>query len=378
MEIYFDNSATTRVCREAADKAIYMMTECYGNPSSLHRMGFNAEKEMTGAREAVASKIGVNPAEVYFTSGGTESNNLSIFGAAHARAKRGNRIVTTMIEHPSVLNAMKKLEDEGFEVVYLKPGKDGTVEAEDVIKAIDEKTILVSMMAVNNETGAFLPIDMVAKAIKDSGSHAIFHVDDVQGFGKLKINIKKCGIDLMSVSGHKIHAPKGVGAVYINEKIHIQPVAYGGGQEKNIRPGTEAVPNICAMGEAVRCLPEEAEEEKAIAEIHDTILERLRKTDGIVINSPEKSSDYILNFSVPGIRGETMLHFLEEREIYVSTGSACSRSKPSHVLEALGFDRNISGSAIRLSFSRYNKITEVEPFLEALSDGIKSLQHTKR
>lgn len=374
-EIYFDNSATTMVCEEAAEKALFMMRECWGNPSSLHSLGFSAEKEMSLARSNIAKKLFCEAKDVFFTSGGTESNNIAVLGGVEAKKRLGNRIVTTALEHPSVLEAMRRLEKEGFEVVYLKPNKDGEIDADSVFEAVNEKTVLVSMMSVNNETGLLLPLSAVKPAIKRAKSPALFHVDNVQGFGKIKINPKKLGIDLMSISGHKLHAPKGVGALYVAPGARVMPRTFGGGQEKNIRPGTEPVPAICAFGEAVRLLPPEDEELAAIRRIHDSLLTGLLDIEGILINSPENSLPYILNFSCGRVRSETMLHFLEKKNIFVSTGSACSKSKPSHVLAAMGYSPERIDSSIRVSFSRYNTENQVQPFLSAIREGMTTLAH---
>ena len=240
--IYFDNSATTNVCPESAEKVMYMMSECWGNPSSLHSFGYKAEKELSAARAAIAAKLSAEPREIYFTSGGTEANNLAVLGAAEAKKRFGNRIVTTAIEHASVLSSMEQLEKQGFEVIYLKPDATGVISVDAINEAINNKTILVSMMSVNNETGAIMPLKAVAAAIKRKKSPALFHVDNVQGFGKLKLQPKKIGINLMTVSSHKVHGPKGAGALFIAQGTRIASRQFGGGQEKTVRPGTEAVP----------------------------------------------------------------------------------------------------------------------------------------
>ncbi len=373
--IYFDNSATTKVCKEAADKAYSMMTECWGNPSSLHSVGFEAEKEVTKAREIIANKIGADESEIYFTSGGTEANNLAVLGGADARKRRGDRIVTTAIEHPSVLRAAEELEKQGFEVIFLKPDASGQIPESAVYAAVNEKTILVSMMAVNNETGVNLPLGAVSNAIKRANAPAFFHVDDVQGFGKIKINLKKLGVDMMTISGHKVHAPKGVGAIYISKKARVNPRAFGGSQQKQIRPGTEPVPAICAFGEAVRVLPDEKEELALVTDIRDRLLNGLREMPDVVINSRDDALPYILSFSCGSVRSETMLHFLSERDIFVSSGSACSKSKPSHVLAAMGYSADRIDSSIRVSFSRYNSPEEADIFLKTLREGLDSLAH---
>ena len=375
-EIYFDNSATTRVCPEAAQKAVEMMTQNYGNPSSLHTMGFRAEQELREAREAIASQLGARPEEIFFTSGGTESNNIALFGAAHARRKRGNRIVTTQIEHPSVLNTVKQLEQEGFEVVRLKPDHWGKITPEQVREAVTPETILVSMMRVNNEVGSVLPVEAAADAIEEKKAPALLHIDAVQAFGKLPLRVQKLRADLMSVSAHKIHGPKGIGALFVRKGVHIEPLTYGGGQEKDMRPGTESMPLIAAFGAAVKALPDLETELSVMCELNGFLRAELAKLDGVTVNSPEDALPYILNFSAGGVRAETMLHFLSDRGIYVSSGSACSKGRASHVLTAMGLPRERIASALRLSFCRFNTKAEAKAFADALADGLASI--TKR
>lgn len=371
MTVYFDNSATTKVSPAAAQKALELMETCYGNPSSLHSLGFQAEKEISSARENLAGALGVESGEIYFTSGGTESNNLAVFGAAMAKKRLGSKIVTSAIEHPSLLEMMKQLEKEGFVVTYLQPQADGNISPHTLEQALTKDTVLVSLMSVNNETGAMLPLSAVQPLLKRCGSQAVFHVDHVQGFGKIKLNRKRLGIDLMSLSGHKIHAPKGVGALYVKKGLRLMPRAFGGGQEKNLRPGTENVPGIGAFGQAVLELPAET----AVARLNQKLRTGLAAIPGIVFNSPENASPYILNFSLGKIKGETMLHFLAERGIYVSTGSACSGGGMSHVLTAMGCERERVASALRLSFSAQNTLEEADVFLRELQAGINALAH---
>jgi len=375
-EVYLDNSSTTIVCREAADKVMEMLMDNYGNPSSLHAKGFRAEQEMTAARNEIAALLGAHSEEIYFTSGGTESNNIALFGAAYARRRRGNHIVTTMMEHPSVLNTMKQLEAEGFSVTYLKPDGAGQIQPEQVFEAVTADTILVSMMCVNNEVGSILPLEAVSAAIAAVKSPALFHVDAVQAFGKLPIKLAKLKIDLMSMSAHKIHGPKGVGALYIRRTVHIIPRTFGGGQEKDIRPGTESTPLIAGFGAAVKALPDANTQRKAVASLNAYCREKLLEIDGIVLNSPEDALPYIINLSSGGARAETMLHYLASKEIYVSTGSACSKGKASHVLTAMGLPLDRINSSLRLSFSRYNTKDDVDRLLCALRDGLSEL--TKR
>ncbi len=372
-EIYLDNSATTRVCPEAAQKALEIMTQCYGNPSSLHTLGFRAEQELTAARKSVADALSALPEEIIFTSGGTEANNLAIFGGVKARRHRSQRVVTTMIEHPSVLMVMDALEKEGWEIVRLKPDQYGRILPQQVEEAITPETALVSMMAVNNEVGSILPIEAAARAIRRNKARTLLHVDAVQAFGKLPLKPGKIGIDLMTISAHKIHGPKGAGALYIRKGVHIPPRTLGGGQEKNMRSGTEAMPAWCAFGAAVRALPPVLQEEKQIRTLWEYGRAELSKIPDVVLQSPEDGLPYILNFSCGGVKAETMLHFLEEKGIYVSSGSACAKGRPSHVLEAMDLPRIQAISSIRVSFSRENTLDDMQALVQAVSEGMKIL-----
>ncbi len=301
-EIYLDNSATTRVSGAAAKKALEIMMEAYGNPSSLHSKGLQAQHELDAARKIIAQAMGAQPEEICFTSGGTEGNNTAVFGAAHALKRRGNRIVTTAIEHSSVMEAMQQLEKEGFEVVYLTPDSSGRVSAKDIKDAVTKDTILVSIMAVNNEIGSIQPLETVYRAIAAAGAPALFHVDAVQAFMKMPLLPKKFGIDLMTVSGHKINAPKGCGALYIRKGARILPLHFGGLQEKKIRPGTEPSPAVCAMGAAVEEHKDIKGQTEYIRGLNTYCREKLAELDGVVINSDENCLPYIINFSLPGLR----------------------------------------------------------------------------
>ena len=374
-EIYLDNSATTRVCGEAAQKALELMTQTYGNPSSLHTMGLRAEQAMTAARRSLAAALGAQEKNIVFTSGGTESNNLALFGGACARRRRGNRIVTTAIEHHSVLYAAQALEKEGFEVIYLQPDRTGHIPESDVFAAVNDKTILVSMMAVNNETGVQLPVEAAAAAIRRAKAPALLHVDAVQAFGKLPLRPGKTGIDLMSISGHKVHAPKGIGALYIKDGVHIVPRVYGGGQERNLRPGTESVPLIGAFGAAVDAMPPLQEEYAAVQALNLSLRRQLSALPEVHIHSPEDALPYILNFSAGRVRAETMLHFLAQRGIYVSSGSACAKAARSHVLSAMGLPVQEIDASLRVSFSRYNTEDDVTALVAALGEGLRTLAH---
>ena len=364
MQVYFDNSATTKVSKRAADKAYEMMIECFGNPSSLHSLGIRAEAELTAARRSVAKSLGADEREIFFTSGATEANNLALFGAAESRRRTGNKIVTSAVEHSSVIEACKRLENTGYEVVYLRPDEGGKISESDLKEAIDEKTILVSLMAVNNETGAIQPYNSVKRIIKQNNSPALFHCDCVQAFGKIPIKAEKIGADLLSITAHKIHGPKGVGAIYIKRGTRLIPQHYGGEQEGRIRPGTQASSLIAAFGCAVDEIDYSAVER--VKEVRDYIKAFVEKLDRVFINSPEDALPYILNFSVEGIRSETMMHFLASEGIYASSGSACAKGKQSHVLSAMGLPRQRTDSALRPSFSKHSTLEEAEYFCKAL------------
>lgn len=373
-EHYLDNSATTRVLPQAAKRAWEMMTEEYGNPSSLHSRGFRARQALEEARSAVAAGLGAKPEEIVFTSGGTEGNNLALFGAAQAGKRRGNRIVTTAAEHDSVLNAVGELERQGFQVVRLLPDSRGNISREQLFQAVNERTVLVSVMLVNNETGAIFPVEEAAKAIRRAKAPALLHTDAVQAFGKLGFTPQKLGADLVTISAHKVHGPKGAGALYVRKGVRLPPRAFGGGQERGLRSGTESVPLLCAFGEAVRQLPKAGEALPGVEALNRLLRERLAALPGVEINSPPDALPYILNLSARAVRAETMLHFLSERGVYVSSGSACGRAKPSHVLEAMGLPKERIASSLRVSFSRFSTAEDVEALCAALVEGLKTLR----
>lgn len=377
MEHYLDNSATTPVLPQAAQKALELMTENFGNPSSLHKRGFAAKQELEAARAAVAEQLSAKAEEIVFTSGGTEANNLAIFGTATALQRRGKKIVTTQIEHDSVLGTMQALERQGFTVVTLAPNADGTITKEQLEEAIDEQTILVSLMRVNNETGAILPVEQAARIIKRKKSPALLHTDAVQAFGKLDCNVQKLGVDLLTVSGHKVHAPKGVGALFIRKGVRILPILHGGGQERGLRSGTESVPLIGAFGVAAGALPRPAEQLPQIERLNRLLREKLAEIDGVTINSPaigEGYLPYVINFSVGRVRAETMLHFLSEHGISVSSGSACGKAKPSHVLAAMGLPEERIASSIRASFSRFTTEEDILALAEGVAEGLQEIR----
>ncbi len=371
-EHYLDNSATTQVSEASAQKALELMRTNYANPSSLHSMGFTASKELESSREAVAKALGADSAEIYFTSGGTESNNLAILGAVNARHRAGKKIITSAFEHSSVYETMLQLQKEGFEVVFIKPDQTGCINAQDVINAVDSDTILVSIMLINNETGAINPIREIAVGAKRKNPNVIVHTDAVQAFGKTEVRVSKLFVDLLTLSGHKIHAPKGVGALFVKKGVRLLPRTFGGKQEKKLRPGTEALPLIGALGVATQEL-DIAKSTDTVKALKTYLLEKLSSIEDININSPENSTPYILNFSVRGIRSETMLHHLASKGVYVSSGSACSKGGKSHVLSALGLEDSTADSAIRVSFSKHNTAYDCDALLEGIKDGIENL-----
>lgn len=373
---YFDNAATTELC-DAAKSAMTDALGLFGNPSSFHKAGQACGDMLEKARADIAAFIKAQESELYFTSGGTESDNLAIIGAAESLKRRGSRIITTAFEHSAVLGAAKELENRGFEVIYLQPDESGTVNTEQFRQAINDKTILVSCMSANNETGAVLPIDTLKPLITEANSPALLHVDATQSFGKYPIYPKKLGIDLMTFSSHKIHGPKGVGALYKSKSARILPIIHGGEQQDGIRPGTEPTVLIAGFAAAVRDIGDMAENESRVRKLRDYIAERLMKIDGAVMNSPENSSAYVLNVSLLGFKSETLLHYLDSRGICVSSGSACSKGKQSHVLTSLGFDKKRADSALRISFSKYNTAEEADLLINSVNDAVKTLIRVK-
>lgn len=377
MNAYLDNSATTKPCDECVKAVTKMMTECYGNPSSLHNLGIDAMKEVILARQAVAESLGVSREEIVFTSGGTEANNMALFGAVKARKRLGNRIVTTAIEHESVLQSAQELEKQGFEVIYLKPDSKGNITQQQLFDAVNSNTILVSMMFVNNEVGTVMPVKDIVRAVKRANVPALIHIDCVQAYGKISINAKKLGADLITVTAHKIHGPKGVGALYINKEAHLtnQNFArtFGGEQERKIRPGTESAPLIAGFGAAVRALPDIVQQKKRICELNLYTRKRLSEIDGLIFNNDdndESVSPYIINIYIPTfMRSQTVLQELSSKYgIYVSNGSACAKGKKSHVLTAMGLSDEIIDKSIRISFSRYNSREDADALCSALKE----------
>lgn len=370
MAVYLDNSATTAPCPEAVEAVNFMMTENFGNPSSLHGAGISAMKEIISARESIAKALSCEKDEILFTSGATEANNLAIFGAAYANRRRGNRIVTTAIEHESVMQSIDRLEEEGFEVIRLMPDGHGFISEKELEEAINDKTILVSMMYINNEVGSILPVEKIKKAVTRKNAPALIHIDCVQAFGKIPVRPKKLGADLASVTAHKIHGPKGSGALYIRKGVNISPRTFGGEQEKRIRPGTEASPLIAGFGAAVNALPDLKKQSEYISGLNTYARERLGEIDGLVFNSADNASPFILNIYIPSfMRSQTVIQELSAKYgIYVSSGSACAKGKRSHVLTAMRLPDERIDKSIRISFCRSNTKEDIDILADALKE----------
>lgn len=371
-EIYLDNSATTRPYDEVIDFVNHISREVYGNPSSLHTKGIEAERMVRNAREIVAKSLGVSRDEIYFTSGGTEANNLAIAGYLFANPRKGKHIITTKIEHPSVLEVFNNLSQHGYKVDFIDVDKNGIVIVDDLRKKINEETSLISVIYINNETGAVQPIDKIVEVKNSINKDIVLHVDAVQAYGKIRIAPEKQGIDLLTMSSHKIHGPKGVGALYTRRDIKLKPIIFGGGQESQLRSGTENVPGICGFGAAGDITFRKMEESSKYCEkLKSMLLDMLKKeVEDVVIVSPEGSSPYILNAAFPNVRAEVLLHHLETKNIFVSTGAACSSRKQvlSHVLRAMGIKPEIIEGAIRFSFSSFNNEEDIIKTVEAIKD----------
>ncbi|MGN0621459.1 MAG: cysteine desulfurase family protein [Porcipelethomonas sp.] len=375
MEIYLDNAATTRPCREALNAVTECMTNNYGNPSSLHSAGLRAQLTVDGVRKTIAKAISADPGGICFTSGATESNNLAILGTAASYGKRRPKIITTTVEHSSVKQSMNHLEEMGFEIVRISPDEKGKINYENIVSAVDERTCLVSMMLVNNETGYVLPVRRAFYGIKKRFPDCVTHCDTVQGFMKLPVKVRELNADLISMSAHKIYGGKGVGALYVNKGIRLRNIIFGGKQEKGLRPGTENVPMIAGFGEAVRVLSGNIQSRyEEMERLKKMFVERISRNEGIVLNSGEDCMPYIINISIPGIRSEIMLHFLEEKGIYVSSGSACSKGAKSGVLTEFGLSDELADSAVRVSLSHDTTVQELRILAENLEYGIKRLQ----
>ncbi len=378
-EVYLDNSATTPMYKEVIEFMSSIQSHVYGNPSSLHRKGLEAEKEVKHARNNIAYALGAVPEEIIFTSGGTESNNIAIKGAAYRYNRKGKHIITTPIEHPSTLTSIRQLQSEGYEVSFLNINEDGTLDLTHLENLIRPHTILISINHVNNETGTIQNLSHIGKTIREKNSQAIFHVDGVQALGKLKIDLLESNIDLLSLSAHKLHGPKGVGALWVKKGIDLHPLFQGGDQEKKLRPGTENVAGIAGFGKAVSLyFINMREHTEHISQLKNILYANLKDFLEIKINGPsiEESAPHILNVLFPGIKGEILLHYLEEKGVFVSTGSACHsrRPDPSHVLTAIGLEKEETEASLRFSLSSFNTSGEIEYASQAIITCVQDLQ----
>lgn len=383
MQVYLDNSATTRCLESVTDVMVRVMREDYGNPSSLHTKGVEAERYIRGAKEFFARNMKVDEKEIFFTSGGTESNNLAIIGTAMANCRAGRHLITTSIEHPSVHNTMKYLESQGFTVTYLPVDRDGVVEPDALKEALTDDTILVSVMYVNNEIGSVQPVEEISRILKESGKKALFHVDAVQAYGKYRIFPKRQGIDLLSVSGHKIHGPKGAGLLYVNERTKIRPILFGGEQQKGLRSGTENVPGIAGIAEAARSCYENLDGKiESLYTLKEEFVRGIEALPGTVINgrTGRDSAPHIVSVGFRDVRSEVLLHALEDKGICVSAGSACSSNKPSvsGTLLGIGVEKELLGSTLRFSFSFDTTKEELDYCLQKLSELLPVLRRYVR
>ena len=375
MSIYLDNAATTKPCGEAVSAAVDAMTENYGNPSSLHRAGLDAQLAVDKARKAIAASIGADRSEMYFTSGAPASTIRALRGISAAYGRKRRKIVISSVEHASVDETASALEKSGFEIVRISPRDDGRFYADDFISACDENTCLVSMMLVNNETGYIMPVRETFMAVKRSFPEIITHCDCVQGYMKLPIKAASLGADLISLSAHKIHGVKGVGAIYIKKGVRVIPIVTGGKQEKGIRSGTESVPLIAAFGAAVdKFRPTIAERYERVSQLKAHLLEKIGGIENVAVNSPSDGSPYVINISAVGKRSEIMLHFLESKGIYVSSGSACSKGQQSGVLGEFGISGKRADGAVRISITAQTTEEELDEFAEALAEGMTKIR----
>ncbi len=372
MKAYLDNSATTKCSDRAVELMIKILSEDYGNPSSLHNMGADAEKYIKEARKKIARTLKAEEKEIVFTSGGTESNNLAILGGVEANKRAGNHIITTSVEHASVWQPMKHLEEQGYRVTYLPVDEYGRISLTALDEALDEETIFVSMMQVNNEIGTIEPVSEAVRRIRAKAGKALIHVDAIQSYGKMMIHPKKLDVDMLSVSGHKIHGPKGSGFLYVREKTKLKPILFGGGQQKGIRSGTENVPAIAGLGAAAAEIYENMQEKTdRMYELRDYFVREVAKIKDVTVNGAvgRETAPHIISVSVEGVRSEVMLHSLEEKKIYVSAGSACSSNKPSvsRTLKAIGLKPELLDATIRFSLCETTTKEELDYALEALA-----------
>ncbi len=372
--VYLDNSATTAVCPAAIERVVQVMSDNFGNPSSLHSKGIEAQRAVDAARDEVAALIGAKPEQVVFVSGGTEANNLAILGGAAAKNRQPHVAVTTAIEHPSVAACFDELEQQGWTVTRVLPEADGTVSAEAIARACTADTTLVSVMAVNNETGARMDIPSIVQRVRKVAPRALIHTDAVQAAGKIAVKAEKWGVDLLSVSGHKLHAPKGIGALYIRKGVRVLPRALGGGQESGRRSGTEPVPTIVGFGAAAAAVKPFGEQQAHYERVRTALKDGLTDIPEVHLHEPQNGVPYILNLSLVGFRSETVLHFLAERGIYVSSGSACAKGKHSTVLSAMGVSDAEIDSSLRVSFCCDTTEDDVRQLCAALREATQALQ----
>ena len=382
-EVYLDNSATTRAYDCVGDLVRKVMCEDYGNPSSMHNKGVEAEKYIKAARETLAKIWKVQEKEIFFTSGGTESDNLALIGAARANKRAGNHLITTAIEHPAIINTMRYLEEEGFQVTFLPVDRYGRVKLDALKEALCEETILVSIMYVNNEVGSVQPIQEAASIVKAYNKNILFHVDAVQGFGKYQIYPKRLKVDMCSISGHKIHGPKGIGALYIDSNVKIRPIMFGGEQQKNIRSGTENVPGIAGLSLAARTIYENLDEKVVnMRKLKEHFIEEVTKIENTTIHGlyDETSAPHIISVGFAGIRSEVLLHALEEKGICVSSGSACASNHPqvSGVLKGIGASQEFLDATLRFSLSEFTTLEEIDYTLNALRELVPMLRRYRR
>ena len=383
MEVYLDNSATTRCFDDAAQLMRTIMCEDYGNPSSMHHKGVEAEQYLRYAKETIAKILKVNEKEIVFTSGGTESDNIAVIGTAMANHRRGRQLITTAIEHPAILQPMAYLENQGFQVTYLPVDSEGRISLKDLERAIREDTILVSIMHTNNEIGSVQPIAEAGALIKRVNPRTLFHVDAVQGFGKFRIYPAKMQIDMLSVSAHKIHGPKGIGFLYIREGTKVSPIIYGGGQQKGMRSGTENVPAIAGLAKAAELVYANLDKDMdRMYELREMFIRGVSDIENVKVNGclDREGAAHIVSLSVRGVRSEVLLHALEERGIYVSAGSACSAKKQqtSATLKAIGIEKDLLDSTIRFSFSVFTTKEEIQYTIQVLSEVIPALRKYMR
>ena len=375
MLAYLDNSATTQPCPEAIAAIEDVLHECWGNPSSVHRLGVEAAHRLTLARRQVAGAMGAEEDRVFFTSGGTEADNWAVFSGAERLKKQGKHIITTSVEHHAILHPMQKLRERGFDITYLQPDAKGRITVEQLAAALRDDTVLVSIMMVNNETGAVMPIEKMAKLTHRRCPNCLFHTDAVQGFFKVPFRARSLGADMISVSGHKIHAVKGIGALYIRPGLPLPPLLHGGGQEKNFRSGTEPMPAIVAMGAAcAAALPTLRQDIAHQSELRDYLLAYLDAMEGVEVLGAAQAP-HIVSCSLPGIPSQNTINLLQDVGVYVSAGSACSKGHRSHVLEALGLPPEVIDGSIRVSLSRFTQPEEIDRLLDGLQAILRRMKH---